>query len=364
MATHPLQSTGTIRMSDINLELGRASNANISLDGAEGGLYGTINLLSPSKPSPSNPATLSEWYGYNHLTPDTVAPTTPTGFLYYAQPGGSYRDFDGDGMADYGFGWTASTDNVGVSLYEVYFTRNGVYAGLYTTTYPEIQINPALLDATYGSGTFCFKVRAKDAAGNYSGYTTELCSLYDYTAPTAPTGVATSSVTATTLTLSWSASSDTIGVTNYLIYKDGVLLTTVGNVLTTPITGLTGSTAYAFTVKARDAAFNLSAVSNTANVTTPSANQAPTTPTTFTVTRGTLQATIAWSGATDDVAVTNYEIHRSLDGTTYTFLTYDSVSPYVNTGLASGSTYWYKVRSIDGGGLMSAFTTPKSVTII
>lgn len=363
MATHPLQSTGQISMNDINLELGRASGSQISLDDAEGGLYGAINLLSASKPSPSNPATLSEWYGYNHLTPDVTAPTIPGGFTFYNPSGGPFIDYDGDGNFDYGVAWSASTDNLAVTGYEVYVTRNGVYVTSLNTTSLGMQLFFDL-ESTYGTGTFCFKVRAYDAAGNYSGFTSESCVYWDFTAPTAPTGVATSSVTATTLTLSWNASTDISGVTNYLIYKNGVLLTTVGNVLTTPITGLTASTAYAFTVKARDGYNNLSAVSNTANVTTPSGNQAPTTPTTFTVTRGTLQATIAWSGATDDVAVTNYEIHRSLDGTSYSFLTYDSVSPYVNTGLSSGSTYWYKVRSIDGAGLMSAFTTPKSVTII
>lgn len=363
MATHPLQSTGQISMNDINLELGKASGSQISLDSAENGGYGAINQLSASKPSNTNPATISEWYGYNHLTPDTSAPTVPSNFIYYNPQGPNFIDYDGDGNYDYGIAWNASTDNVGVTGYQIYASKNGVFVTSYTTTALGFQI-PLSIEATYGTGTYCWKVRAYDAAGNYSAFTTEGCSYMDFTAPTAPTGVATSAVTATTLTLSWNASTDTSGISAYLVYKNGVLLTTLGNVLTTNITGLTGSTAYAFTVKARDPYNNLSAVSNTANVTTPSANQAPTTPTTFTVTRGTLQATIAWSGATDDVAVTNYEIHRSLDGTSYSFLTYDSVSPYVNTGLSSGTTYWYKMRSIDGGGLMSAFTTPKSVTII
>lgn len=61
-----LVSSGTIRMSDINTELGRSSTATISLDTAENGGYATINTNSASRPSSTNPASMSEWYGYNH----------------------------------------------------------------------------------------------------------------------------------------------------------------------------------------------------------------------------------------------------------------------------------------------------------
>ena len=58
--------TGSVSMTAINLELGRASNATISLDAAENGSYAAINSCSPSRPSSDNPATMSEWRGYNH----------------------------------------------------------------------------------------------------------------------------------------------------------------------------------------------------------------------------------------------------------------------------------------------------------
>lgn len=57
---------GTVSMSGINLELGRSSTAQISLDAAENGSYAAINSCSPSRPSSSNPASMSEWRGYNH----------------------------------------------------------------------------------------------------------------------------------------------------------------------------------------------------------------------------------------------------------------------------------------------------------
>lgn len=61
-----LQSSGEIKMSQINTELGRTSTANISLDSAESGGYGAINTASPSYPSDARPAAMSEWYSYDH----------------------------------------------------------------------------------------------------------------------------------------------------------------------------------------------------------------------------------------------------------------------------------------------------------
>lgn len=61
-----LQSSGTIKMSEINTELGRTSTATISLDDAESGVYATINTASASYPNNAQPASMSEWYSYDH----------------------------------------------------------------------------------------------------------------------------------------------------------------------------------------------------------------------------------------------------------------------------------------------------------
>lgn len=68
----PLPSSGPISMSQINQELGRSSNASISLDTAENGGYGAIKECANPRPSANNPATISEWYGYNHSVTCTV----------------------------------------------------------------------------------------------------------------------------------------------------------------------------------------------------------------------------------------------------------------------------------------------------
>ena len=89
----------------------------------------------------------------------------------------------------------------------------------------------------------------------------------DTTAPTAPTSLASTSKTATSISLSWTASTDNVGVTGYDVYANSVLKTTVTG-LTASITGLTASTSYSIYVKAKDAAGNASASSSTIAVTT------------------------------------------------------------------------------------------------
>lgn len=84
-----LVSSGTIRMSDINTELGRSSTAQISLDSAENGSYATININSTSRPSFRNPAAMSEWYGYNHnASPPSTPPTFAWNLLRQGPTGG------------------------------------------------------------------------------------------------------------------------------------------------------------------------------------------------------------------------------------------------------------------------------------
>ena len=67
----------TMSMGDINVELGRSRTSYISLNSAEAGAYAEINLNSSSRPSPSDPAAISEWYSYNH----NAAP--PVSYNYY-----------------------------------------------------------------------------------------------------------------------------------------------------------------------------------------------------------------------------------------------------------------------------------------
>ncbi|WP_199731753.1 DUF4832 domain-containing protein [Cohnella endophytica] len=89
----------------------------------------------------------------------------------------------------------------------------------------------------------------------------------DTQAPTAPANLSSTGTTASSVSLSWGASTDNVGVTGYDVYRGGNL---VGSTASTSYTdtGLNASTAYSYTVKAKDAAGNVSPASNTLNVTT------------------------------------------------------------------------------------------------
>jgi chitodextrinase len=90
----------------------------------------------------------------------------------------------------------------------------------------------------------------------------------DTQAPTAPTNLTSTSATETSVALSWSASTDNVGVTGYNVYLGASNLGTVTGT-TANVTGLTAGTSYSFRVTAVDAAANESDFSNTLNVTTP-----------------------------------------------------------------------------------------------
>ncbi|WP_043671852.1 carbohydrate binding domain-containing protein [Streptomyces xylophagus] len=111
----------------------------------------------------------------------------------------------------------------------------------------------------YAQGTYYADDISLDGPGGGGGGDTQ--------APTAPTGLTSTAKTSSTVSLSWGASTDNVGVTAYDIYSGSNQVLSVSGTSGT-VTGLAASTAYTFTVKARDAAGNSSAASNAVSVTT------------------------------------------------------------------------------------------------
>ncbi|MGW0836454.1 carbohydrate binding domain-containing protein [Streptomyces prunicolor] len=111
----------------------------------------------------------------------------------------------------------------------------------------------------YAQGTYYADDISLDGPGGGGGGDTQ--------APTAPTGLTSTAKTSSTVSLSWAASTDNVGVTAYDIYSGANQVLSVSGTSGT-VTGLAASTAYTFTVKARDAAGNSSAASGAVSVTT------------------------------------------------------------------------------------------------
>lgn len=101
----------------------------------------------------------------------------------------------------------------------------------------------------------------------------------DTEAPSTPTNLIVTGSTSSTISLSWTASTDNIGVSGYDIYMNGTIKTTVtGNSVT--ISGLTPSTTYNFYVIAKDSSGNTSSGSNLVSGTTLAGSGGEVTPTT------------------------------------------------------------------------------------
>jgi len=160
--------------------------------------------------------------------------------------------------------WSASTDNIGVTNYEVF--QDGASIGN-TGTSTTFNVTGLTAGTSYD-----FTVFAEDAAGNVSAVsnteTVNTPSAADTEAPGAVTDLASSNTTSTGTELSWSASTDNVGVTNYEVFQDGASIGNTGTSTTFNVTGLTAGTSYDFTVFAEDAAGNVSVVSNTETVVT------------------------------------------------------------------------------------------------
>jgi len=269
---------------------------------------------------------------------DATAPSTPLNLRAVSSP------------TSVALAWNASTDNVGVTSYVVY--RDGLpraTLGGTATSWTDSSLS--------GSTLHRYQVTAGDASGNESAKSNEVARTIDTTAPSVPLNVRAVS-TASTVALSWSASTDNVGVTNYVVYRDGVARVTLGGTTTSwTDTALSGSTLHRYQVTARDATGNESAksaqVSRTLTDTT-----APTAPTRLARTLSGFTVRLTWTAATDNVGVVGYTIYRGgvAIGTSTTPAYTDSTAPL-------GKTSTYTVRARDAAGNIGPASASLSVAV-
>jgi fibronectin type 3 domain-containing protein len=164
--------------------------------------------------------------------------------------------------------WTASTTGSPTSYQIFRGTKSDgeAVAAVGTTN----GTTTAFADTGGKSGTtYYYFVQAVNAVGGSptSNEISVVAGASDTTAPSTPTNLVAAGTTSTSTNLTWTASTDNIGVAGYDVVRGGTTVATVTGT-SYAATGLTPSTAYTFQVKARDAAGNLSAASNTVTVTT------------------------------------------------------------------------------------------------
>ena len=195
-------------------------------------------------------------------TPDITAPTVPASLTAAAASSSQIN-----------LSWTASTDNVGVTGYQIERCAGASCSSyaLVTTVTGTTYNNTGLLDGT----SYSYRVRAKDAANNLSVYSNIATDATpDITAPTVPASLTATVQSESQINLSWTASTDNVGVTGYRIERcQGGGCSSFSQIATTTATtynntGLLASTSYSYRVRARDAANNLSGYSNIVSVST------------------------------------------------------------------------------------------------
>ena len=180
------------------------------------------------------------------LPPDEEDPTAP----------GNLSGSERNGKAST-LKWNASTDNRGVSHYEV-FRDNESIGTTTSTTYNDSGLTPL--------SAYAYKVKAFDAAGNDSEFSNIIIvntneHTPDRNPPTVP-GVPTGSeITQTEINVSWRASTDAEGVVaSYELRRDGNVIATTGDTSFLD-TGLSAGNSYSYTVNATDDSGNPSSFS-------------------------------------------------------------------------------------------------------
>lgn len=161
--------------------------------------------------------------------------------------------------------WTASTDNVAVTSYDV-FVNGNLYKNTTTT---QITVSGLDSDTEYN-----LSVLAKDIANNSSAQSTAINfkTLIDNQAPTTPTNIVISNQTTTSFIVSWDASTDNTAVISYDIFIDTVFNGSTSETSFT-VSNLTASTTYSIQIRAKDAKNNISSFSSAVNATTADINQ-------------------------------------------------------------------------------------------
>jgi chitodextrinase len=203
------------------------------------------------------------------------------------------------------------------------------------------------------AGIYSYTVSAYDRNGltsSQSAPTTNVNVVADTIAPTTPTGLV-ASISSSSVSLSWTASTDNFGVIGYYIYKNGSKLIT-----NTPITGtsyldsgLQEGNSYTYSVVAYDAAGNLSNPTPAINVTTIFDVQAPTAPQGLSAkTISPSEIDLTWQPSTDNVFVSGYYVYRN-----GTKIATTASTTYNDTALIAGTNYGYSVYAYDEVGNVS-----------
>jgi fibronectin type 3 domain-containing protein len=289
-------------------------------------------------------------FSFAHAQVSALLPSVPTGLTATANL-----------PSQIALSWTASTESSGtIAGYNIY--RNGIELASTADT--------SLLDSNLQPGVYTYTVAAYDTAGNLSNQSVSASAMLvsDTTPPSAPTNVTVTGVTSTNyaynqipVTVSWTASTDNVGVTGYRVYRNGI---SMQSNTSTPLTGTSisdivfpGTTSY--TVSAYDASQNVSDRSAPGSITIIVDTTPPSMPWNLKAQQtGAGTVNLTWASSTDNVGVVGYQVFRT--GMQIATTTDPS---YVDTTVSAGYSYSYAVTAFDLAGNISAQSATTQVTV-
>ena len=292
------------------------------------------------------------------IAPDTQAPSAP-GVVSATAAGPGEIDLS----------WGAASDNVAVSGYQVFRCQGAGCSNFVLVASPA---TTGYSNTGLSAGTsYSYQVRALDAAGNQGPFsaavTASTSAPLDTQAPSAPGVVSASVAGVSEIDLSWGAASDNVAVSGYQVFRcqgagcSNFVL--VASPATTGYsnTGLSAGTSYSYQVRALDAAGNQGPFSAavTASTSAPLDTQAPSAPGVVSASvAGVSEIDLSWGAASDNVAVSGYQVFRCQGAgcSNFVLVASPATTGYSNTGLSAGTSYSYQVRALDAAGNQGPFS--------
>ncbi|MFC0622543.1 PQQ-dependent sugar dehydrogenase [Kribbella deserti] len=293
---------------------------------------------------------------------------TGTGFVNYNNVTGSYVQFAvnaataGPASLTFRFANGTTTDRpmtITVNGTTVATARSFAGTGAWTT-WQETVLNTSLV-----AGSNTIRATATTVNGGPNLDRLRVDAPTDTERPTAPGQPVCSAISFDSLTLTWPASTDNVGIVAYDIYNQGQRIAAAP---ASPhrLTGLRPNATYELSVFGRDAAGNVSETSPQAICTTtsdpgdPTAPTAPGQPTASGV--GSTSATLTWAASSDNRGVTRYEIRNTTDTVVDSVVGTPPATTKQLTTLACNTAYTLHVVAKDAAGNTSARSGTVSFT--
>ncbi len=313
--------------------------------------YGDHYIQVTARDAAGNESARTESVLGQLVPPDASGPSVPTDLVATLDPATRLTTVV----------WTASTDPAGIASYSVF--RNGT---IVTTVAGDV--TTAVVDL--GTGSHYLQVAATDTLGNVSAMTASVLveipapPVADTSNPSTPRDLVATVKPDGSVDVSWSASSDNVGVTSYRVTRNSVEVALVPGPSTSVNLATLGFGDHYIQVQAFDAAGNSSYRTASVKVTVvapPAADTSnPSTPRDLTaVAQPDGSVAVAWTASRDNVGVASYRVTRN--GVEVAVVPGTSTSAIV-TGLGTG-THYIQVQAFDAAGNAS-YRTPSAVVAI